>query len=353
MKALRLALFVIALFSTHTAHAAPLKKKDLSQRQIEAIQRHQAGVRQHGIMKKANPTNVPLRPFSEVETAGFLFFSANNDFNSEEVKHDIARNLPAGVTIVIYASKSHSKASILREYRDLVDPAQLKVIALKDSYKGFWARDGLPVPVWSTNGAMDLIDAKYYHGFEPDAEIAQKFSAGVTSHSYYFEGGNFMVNDQGDCLTVDNDLSAEIPDSLFAETYGCQRTIRFPFEKGIGHMDESIRFLGSKKVVTDSATYARTLESHGFEVVMLPRPKQQLETYVNALLINNTMYVPTFNQSTDQKALDLYRDAGFNVVGIDAESLANDGMGSIHCITMTYPKVPFNELLGKLGAKEL
>lgn len=357
MKALRIALFTLcaltALNGFATPEQGPLKKWDLSPERVRQIQDlHQ---QLNHAPKALTPPIViaPARPFSEVETAGYLFFSVDNNFSSEAAKRLMAQNLPAGVTLVIYGSPGQDRADVLREYDGLIDPTRVKVIALNNTWRGFWTRDALPIPVFNADGGMNLIDSKYYHGFEPDAELGAMFQSVVVRNSYYFEGGNFMVNDRGDCLTVDNDLSSDIPDSVFRDTYGCQRLLRFPHVKGIGHMDETVRFLSSNSVVTDNVSYARVLEQNGFEVHMLPRPDGDYETYVNALLVNGTVYVPVFNESQDQEALDVYRAAGLTVVPVPSSSLSNDGLGSVHCITMTYPKVPFSMLLEKLGAKEI
>ena len=354
MRSFRKALAFAALIgSGFAAAAAPLKKQQLTPAEKRAIQNYHRELNHAGTRMSLPPAVQPARPFSEVEPAGYLFFSADEDFDSEPAKRLMAQNLPADVTLVVYADPYQSRADILSRYSGLIDPTRLKVISLNGASRGFWSRDGMPVPVLTATGGLELVDARYYHGFEPDAQLGGMFEVPVIKHSYYFEGGNFMVNDRGDCLTVDNDLSRDIPESIFHESYGCQRLIRFPFEKGIGHMDESVRFLSSNVVVTDSVSYARILESHGFEVHMLPRPDQEYETYVNALLVNGTAFVPTFGETQDQRALDVYRAAGLNVVAAPSSSLSNDGLGSIHCITMTYPKVPFHALLKQLGAKEL
>ncbi len=168
-------------------------------------------------------------------------------------------------------------------------------------------------------------------------------------------GGNvcLQANDLGDCIMVDNEEASQIPDEIFESKFGCKQLFRMPHEKGIGHIDETIRFVKSKTLVTDSPTYATTMRNAGFEVLMVPRPNRKLETYVNALQVNGTVYVPQYNQPGDQIAVDVFRSAGLNVVPIETISLSNNGMGSIHCITMTYPKVPFTSLLTMLGAKEL
>ena len=62
------------------------------------------------------------------------------------------------------------------------------------------------------------------------------------------------------------------------------------------------------------------------------------------------IYVPVFRHQNDETALQVYRDAGFsNVVPIDSRILSNQGAGSLHCITMTYPPVEMDQLLHRMG----
>lgn len=344
---------VLALFFFSTfASASPLKKFDLTPQEEAQIGLHNQSLRaQPQVTGKA----APARPFSEVEKAGYLFFSSDTNFDSEEAKRIMAKNLPADVQLVVYMETGDRKSDVIDQYKDVIDISRLKVVEIDRASRGFWTRDGMPVPVWASasSRAMELVDARYYHGFEPDRTVAGWFGSQLRSHGYYFEGGNFMTNDNGACIVIDNSRAREIPDSLFAETYGCKKLIRLPHEKGIGHIDESVRFVGGNVVVTDTASYAAKLRANGFDVRILPRPETEYETYVNALLVNGTIYVPVFGESTDQMALDVYRQAGLTVVPIETVELANNGLGSIHCITMTYPQVPFQALLEKLGAREL
>lgn len=94
------------------------------------------------------------------------------------------------------------KARIEAAYAGLVPPDRLRVISLENAGSGFWTRDGFPIPVWSASGGMDMVDNRYYHGFEPDDQLRGMFNNFVYSNDYYYEGGNFMV--KGDCLMVDN-----------------------------------------------------------------------------------------------------------------------------------------------------
>jgi hypothetical protein len=329
--------------------AAP-KKWDLSPAEIQKIQQHQ-----HSLgLRLFSRHEIPARPFSELEQAGYLFMSGEFDFDSRSAKQTMAGNLPDGVTLVLFVSPGMTRESVLRNFQDVIVPERVRVVEIQDTDRGFWARDGLPVPVWSASaGKLDLVDARYYHGFEPDELLAGLFHSLLLRHDYYFEGGNFMANDRGDCVTVDNDTSAGIPEAVFQDYYGCKRTVRLPFEKGIGHVDESARFLSSNTLVTDSARYEAILREQGFTVIRLPRPKRRYETYVNSLLVNGTVFVPIFREGKDNEALSVYRGQGLNVVGIPTRTLSNEGLGSLHCITMTYPKVPFQSLLDLMGGREL
>jgi hypothetical protein len=345
---------VTLLALSFTAHATAPRKKNLSPEFTQAIQAHQAEVTLKQKHIAQDPAQVPpARPFSELEDAGYIFFSVDTPFNSRQAKQLMAQHLPEGVTLVLYGSPGIDKARTIDNYKGVIDASRIRVIELDGAGQGFWARDGMPIPVWSQNGAMDMVDSRYYHGFEPDQELRSMFGNYVYSNEYYYEGGNIMVNDQGVCIMVDNDEASQIPEDVFTNTFGCKQLFRMPHEKGIGHIDETIRWVKPNTLVTDSPTYATIMRNAGFEVLMLPRPNRRYETYVNGLLVNGTFYAPIYNQTGDQLALDVYRSAGLNVVPIETITLSNNGLGSIHCITMTYPKVPFNTVLNMLGATEL
>lgn len=300
------------------------------------------------------------RPFAEYEETGYLIINEHFHFDSVTAKMTMAKNLPEGVRLVVYtASQDPASVQALKsKFHRVIDSDRLKIVYIPGSDRGFWTRDGIPVPVWrsgpSNQDLFTLVDARYYHGFEPDEPVSQLFNAELTRHSYYYEGGNFVANSRGDCLVVNTDATNLIPDAIFADHYGCQRLIRLPFLRGIGHADETVKFVDDKTVITDETRYVDLLKEQGYNVIKLPRAQEKYETYVNSLFINGTVFVPIFGDAKDKEALVVYQDAGFEkVIGLDSRSLSNKGMGSIHCITMTYPPVPINRLLDSMGARLL
>jgi agmatine/peptidylarginine deiminase len=279
--------------------------------------------------------------------------SADFNFNSRQAKLLMASKLPADGTLVIFTDTyGTGKEEVLRAYESVVPRERIKVITLPNAHRGFWARDGIPVPVMDASGNLVVVDARYGHRFEPDTEIARLFGSGLERHDFYYEGGNFMANHAGDCVMVDHGAHRQIPNSVFVGQYGCRQMIRLPFIDGIGHIDEHVRFISEKVVVTDLPQYKDTLEGKGFTVHMMPKPSGPYEPYVNSLIMDGKVIVPVFGRDTDEQALSVYRSLGLEAFGADSRELSNSGKGSVHCITMTYPAVPARELMKALGATE-
>ncbi len=383
-------MLVISLISFQVS-ADPINIKNNSKRiskeQKQIILNHNSNITQTGQVFNSGSASGLLvqRPIAEFEDTGYLVFFSETEFNSADVKAKLIQNLPNDVTAIIYTDSDDQTdlEALYRFYSDMApNKDQVKVIHLPntprlDTYTdengnevteeyyptGFWSRDAIPVPVVQLASGTPLmplaekftvVDAMYYHEYEPDQYVAEYFNAAMLSHNYYFEGGNFMVNSKGDCIVIDTDAVQIIPNSVFSKSYGCKNLMRMPYVKGIGHADESFKFISDTHVLTDHPRYKSLLESKGFKATLLPRPKRDYETYVNSLIVNGTVWVPIYKQVTDQDALDIYESLGLKVIAADSSILSNEGAGSIHCITMTYPKTTdFNELLESFGADDV
>jgi agmatine/peptidylarginine deiminase len=66
-------------------------------------------------------------------------------------------------------------------------------------------------------------------------------------------------------------------------------------------------------------------------------------TYANFLMINGAVLVPTYNDKNDEETLNIFRKVFKNkdVIGIDCSILIRQH-GSLHCVTMQYPKLSNN-----------
>lgn len=362
MKALS---FLITLFFASLTLAAHPLPQSPSSDIIQKISEHNAEQakkdRQSGALEVFRSTDV--RPFAEYEKNGYIFMNDDNYFGyAANIKATVAQNLPKGVKLVVYSeSESQSYLKDIRaQYEQFIDPAQLIVLKVpRSGSNDFWSRDNLPVPVW-TNGALTLVDARYYYNFEPDQFIAHLFDALYTQHNYFYEGGNFMANSRGECIVVNRRRSypggtsdtGAIPDEIFTSKYGCKKLTRLKHLKGIGHADEVVKFMSDDIIVTDTQEYADILKKQGYQVHMLPEPDLAYETYVNSLLVNDVLFVPSFGEAGDSKAVQVYEslNLGYKVVTADTRRLATRGQGGIHCTTMNYPDVPLAEIVRAMNA---
>jgi len=291
------------------------------------------------------------RPFSEIEKTGYLLFHSDTYYNTDIIKDALASNLPAGVKLIVYTDQPSLVSRLRNHYEPLAGKSNVEVLGLtyRATDRAIWARDNTPLPVLlkdTTNSQKwGAIDAVYYGGDEPDSALASFFHVGLGKNPYQFEGGNFVTDPKGNCLIVNKLPTAEIPDSVFTEVYGCRQVVRLKHVSGIGHADERVKFINSTTVLTDTQSYVPQLSALGYEVRVLPSPQGgRYRTYVNSLSIENKIFVPIFNEENDDEALAVYKSFGLDVIPLDTEEISDNGNGSIHCITMTYPQMELSEL---------
>ena len=100
-----------------------------------------------------------------------------------------------------------------------------------------------------------------------------------------------------------------------------------------------------KKMEEDLKGFSNT-QNRPYDLVALPwispkfNDKERLPaTYANFLIINGAVLVPTYNDKSDTKALKTFKKVfpDLDIIGIDCSTLIKQH-GSLHCITMQYPK---------------
>jgi len=344
---------LLTLIST-SAFAQQLPMHGPSADQLEMMAKHNAEMASQPQLGPVLGARADRKPFYEYDHTAYVVMS-DDDFGgmATDMKATIAANLPAGVTLLVFTQSSDKsyQQDLISQYGASIGADRVKVLEIPAGGDGFWARDGLPIPVWEGT-QLTLVDNIYYHGYEPDSYFGQLFAAPITKTGYYYEGGNFMVNAKGDCLVVNRkkvypggtaDVTI-IPDSVFTGTYGCKTLTRLKHLKGIGHADEVVKFVNDTTVLTDTADYKPQLEKLGLTVVMLPEPQLDYETYANSLIVNDTVFVPVFGESGDAAAIAAYQAAGYKTVSVQSRELATGGEGGLHCITMNYPTVTLHDI---------
>jgi len=286
------------------------------------------------------------RPFAEYEPTSLVVF--NGDIGSDDVraiKTQIARYLPSDVSLLVLAWNDVSKRLAEESFGRFIDPHRFQVDVHEGSNStgAFWFRDSGPIPLWGLTDSRDLtraaMDVRNWHGYEPDSWFSPLIDAiyidPKPSNWLSFQGGNFMADTKGNCFAI----VGQMYEQYFSYFYGCKTLTALPYAHGIGHVDEVAKLLSDDLVVTDVPEYVPIFEAMGYAVRLLPRPEMSYGTYINSLIVNGTVFLPIYQEATDQEVIKVYESAGFKVVPLDSRRLSSTGHGTIHCITMSYPKI--------------
>ena len=310
------------------------------------------------------PRATNFTAFSEWEETGYLVFSDEDRYGSNRIKKELVENLPEDVDLVVYTQNQDPdyQEKLLSYYEYVLAPGRVNVLKLPTGgMTNLWTRDNTPIAVTDSNENAFFVDAKYYYNFEPDQSFGDVFDLELLENPYFFEGGNLVNNSVGDCIVVNRRRrypfgtsdTAAIPDSIFSDLYGCTNLIRLEHLKGIGHSDEVVKFLDDTNIITDTEEYVELLEAQGFTVTLLPEPETNFGTYINSLIVNDVVYVPSFSEAFfDSKALEIYKKLmpDYRFIQVESSELSSRGQGGLHCITMTYPPFDIKDLTQILNA---
>ncbi len=288
------------------------------------------------------------RPFSEIEQTGYVALSAEDEFELSDLRLAVAKNLPEGVDLIVYVTDPSQVSGVQSDLGQYLGD-RLKFLTVPDGADVIWARDSLPFPVYlnpaagAATASFGLVDSIYTQDFEPDSVFAQAFSLPMTSTNTVFRGGSLLFDLQANCYAENaREVQAmQDPQTFFKTYFGCATVTILDHEGGIGDIDERLKFLTGNEVLTDNDSYATILKGKGYDVHMIPTTGADFETYMNTLLVNGTLFVPQMGISADQDAINAYQALGFKAIGVNTKTMADDGQGNIHCVTMNYPQSAF------------
>ena len=344
MKAAFASVLLIALSSAVAFAEGPNSSPNVPTHLGSIAQRQRAGAwnrahSQPGMMRPLGVTGTPFRPFSEIEETGYVAISGESEWELDDLRLAIVKNIPAPTVLVVYVNNTALASRLRSQYAKYLGPDRLKFLLVPRGSDEIWGRDALPFPVYLTPNSFGLVDSIYPQNFEPDAAFSRSLSLPMRKTNLVFRGGNLLLDLDGNCFAENVNEVAELQDATtFLKTYfGCRSVTLLPFNGGIGDLDERLKFLTGKDVLSDDASYAKILEAKGYRVHPIPSTGARMETYMNTLYVNGTIFVPQMGIKADGDALDAYRALGMKPVGVITKRLADEGNGNIHCLTMNYP----------------
>jgi len=266
-----------------------------------------------------------------------------------------------------------------------------RVEIFEHPHNDVWCRDHGPIFAKDeATGALAVTDWEFnaWGGKFPPWDldnaiprmVAKSLGLPVVSGGMILEGGAIEVNGAGQLLTTEAvllnpnrnpHLSREVMEARLCEVLGMREILWL--SRGIegddtdGHIDDIARFVDDSTVVAchepdrGSANHEVLDENLGrlrgfldaggrpFEVVPIHLPEAcevpgwrlpvLPASYVNFLILNEAVLVPTFRQAkNDDRALGMMRELfpGRRVEGIDCLDLVEEG-GTLHCISQQQP----------------
>ena len=257
-----------------------------------------------------------------------------------------------------------------------------KIILKKVDSNDTWCRDFGAITV-EIDGKIKLLDFTFNGwGNKFDASLDNKITSKIFKKyetiDFVLEGGSIDSNGAGviltttDCLLEKNrnpQMSKGEIDSKLKELFGAHTIIWL--ENGFlegddtdSHIDMLARFANENTIIYQSCDdesdihyealkkMETELAQTGFELVALPWIKAKYfdderlpMSYANFLLINGACLVPLYDDESDQKALKIFAEVfpDKEIIGIDFSAIVRQH-GSLHCLTMQYPKGVLNEL---------
>ncbi|RAX58963.1 hypothetical protein CCZ01_01870 [Helicobacter monodelphidis] len=248
-----------------------------------------------------------------------------------------------------------------------------------------WARDFAPLCVRTQKG-MALLDfnfngwglkfaANFDNKISKELVKAQIFNIPLIQKNLVLEGGSIECNSQGILITTQKCLLEPNRNHAFTQT-----EIEIQLQKELGateicwlkhgflsgddtdsHIDNLVRFIKDDTIIycisenSDDEHYVelqamkQELEewSNGrFKLIGLPLPSPLFydgerlpASYLNFLILNQTILMPTYGLDTDAQALRILQDATdfYQVKSVDCSVFVRQH-GSLHCMSMQFPK---------------
>ena len=346
-------LFIILLFVIQSqAIGIPFGRSDKS---------HNITVQEY-IKLMSNPQNFvpriyPMDPPEwqpSLDVAKFKYVLVSGSASNDEalfLKHAIAQNLPADMKMVVVVTAGSLK-SYQKEYAQYLSSDRIIFAVTPSANGGTWARDAFPVPVTHKDGTSSLVGAKYYRPFSGNSDIASSIAYSIQQFSFTFVGGNILSDENGVCFIVDSFRRFTSTENDYKSAYGCKEVHLMKHVGGLGDIDEMIKPLGNNTILTVTPKYVDQLKSLGYNVIEFPQaatPSYDYRTYANSLVLNGTVFMPTYGIAKDADAKAAYEKLGFKVVGIPSNELSDDFHGSVHCQTMAYPDMSLEAFFAQAG----
>ena len=303
----------------------------------------------------------------------------------ENVYLEICKAISRHQKLLIVCRDEKLKDSIINKF-DINKISTGSYLILTCNYNDTWCRDYGPLTV-RCDGTLELRNfifngwgnkrpAKFDNLVTQHLHKQEVFgSIELQNYDFILEGGSIDSDGHGTILTTSRCTLKRHPEKnktdlelLFKKYLGAKKVHWIDHGELLGddtdgHIDMLARFVNPKTIVYSacndksnpnyesmkkmqdelSSLQQDNGESYHLIPIVLPKPKtnngQTLPaSYINFLITNQTVLVPTYDDPQDHVALEIFKQCFPNrdVVGINSNTLITQN-GSLHCATMQIP----------------
>ncbi len=307
--------------------------------------------------------------------------------------------------IIVTNNKSTVYNALLNAGIDTSFHIQVEIVP----FNSVWSRDYGPNSVYQNDvDSLILVDWIYNRARYRDDTVSSTIAnlLNVPLYQTYQApydlvntGGNFMTDGFGLGFASDLVLTENGPDNIFGASNHSRQGVdsimrrfmgiqhyhimpKLP-DDGIHHIDMHMKLLDEETLLVgeypdgqpDKAQIEKNLDSlinsigtlngNDFKIIRIPMPPYSNgtypgngtnRTYTNAVFVNSTVIIPTYETKYDTTALRIWKKAlpRYNIVGVNCNSPITAG-GAVHCITkeigvpdpMLFYHLPYEGLLTK------
>lgn len=384
-----LLVLLLCCFATHSIIAQVILPKGFAPGERERMPEYLENASSRDTDCQDIPDNAQFRSMAEWEELEALVITWT-DFPI--ILTEIVKASQQEVKVFIVTENSNSVSNYLTQAG--VD-INLNIEFVNSDFNTIWVRDYGPNAVYQDKVGERAIVDWIYNRPRPDddvvpAAIAELLNVPLYCTSQFPEdlvhtGGNFMSDGMGNAFSSqlvlhENDMSNEFGisnhseaevDAIMNKYMGIStypKMTNLPYD-GIHHIDMHMKLLDEETLLVGEypagvadgpqieANIQYVLDNFPapsglpHKVIRIPMPPDangdfpdypggswwlggDYRTYANAVFVNKTILVPTYEEQYDTTALRIWEETmpGFNIVGVNAEAMISLS-GAIHCIT--------------------
>ena len=321
------------------------------------------------------------RPRGEFEPIGAVLMTWPDSPSLVDEFIEIIRTIHAGDAWVYFYVRSPLQQRFITRKLTEAGIDQTRIHWIKQRLNSMWMRDYGPVFVYDEAASWAVADFHYYRQRPADDRTPSLFASsfGVPlidrqsrERAVYTEGGNLMTDGLGTIVyssrTYENNRRTDpsVIDSRIGSALQASKSFvpDPPSLDGTGHVDMFMKIIGPNRVLIGqyqpgqpdyqvledcAALFANGTNGAGqpWQVIRVPMPDVYyaffalpvVRTYINGLMVNDQVIIPTYGIPEDDAALSIIRNAlpGRTIVPINANQII-ESAGAWHCVLMEFPQ---------------